>query len=185
MKIKAAVLLGTLTALGVGDLILPVAAVAGGPFNFMNPSRWFGGNRDRYDDDYYYDRYYDGPGYGYGAPGYGYGAPGYGYGAPGYGYGAPGYGYGAPGYGYGAPGYGVPAQPAPATPAAPSGDGSSAKIKALEDRIKQLESSQPRPAYEGSQYPSTPSSPQSAPYSMPPASSGYAQPPSSGFRPTN
>ena len=71
--------------------------------NMMNPSKWFGGNKDRGD---YYDDRRGGPGYGYGAPGYGYGGPGYGYGAPGYGYGAPGYGYGAPGYGYGAPGYG-------------------------------------------------------------------------------
>jgi len=73
--------------------------------NMMNPSKWFGGNRDRDRGDYYDDRW-GGPGYGYGAPGYGYGGPGYGYGAPGYGYGGPGYGYGAPGYGYGGPGYG-------------------------------------------------------------------------------
>ena len=81
--------------------------------NMMNPSKWFGGKKDRGD---YYDDYgygapgyggYGGPGYGYGAPGYG-GGPGYGYGAPGYGYGAPGYGYGDRGYGYGAPGYGAP-----------------------------------------------------------------------------
>jgi hypothetical protein len=107
--------------------------------NMMNPSRWFGGNRDRYYGDYGYG--YGGPGYGYGPPGYGYGAPGYGYGAPGSGYGgvpgygAPGYGYGAPGYGYGgAPGYGyggvrgygAPATGqagAPAIPPAPYSEG--------------------------------------------------------------
>jgi hypothetical protein len=64
--------------------------------NMMNPSKWMGGDNDRYDD-------YRG---GYGYPGYGYGGyPGYG----GYG-GYPGYGgYGGyPGYGgYGGyPGYG-------------------------------------------------------------------------------
>jgi len=80
--------------------------------NMMNPSKWMGGDRDRYDE-----RGYDGPGYGgYGMPGgygspYGYEGPG-GYGMPGrygspYGYGGPG-GYGEPG-GYGAPGgYGIP-----------------------------------------------------------------------------
>ena len=46
--------------------------------NMMNPSKWFGGNRDR--GDYYGDRW-GGPGYGYGAPGYG--RQDYGYGSPG------------------------------------------------------------------------------------------------------
>ena len=64
----------------------------------MNPSKWFGGNRDR--GDYYGDRW-GGPGYGYGGPGYGYGGPGYGYG------GSPGYGYGVPGQG----GTGAPLPP--------------------------------------------------------------------------
>jgi len=94
------------------SLLLAMPAQAFDMGNMMNPSKWVGGNNDRYDDD---DDYYDygpPPGYGgYGGPGYGgYGAPGYGgYGGPGYGgYGAPGYGgYGGPGYGgYGAPGYG-------------------------------------------------------------------------------
>jgi hypothetical protein len=80
--------------------------------NMMNPSRWFGGNSDRYRDR---DYDYGGPGYGWGGPGYGYGGPyggpGYGYGGPGFGYGGPyggpGYGgFGGPGYGYGGPGYG-------------------------------------------------------------------------------
>ena len=83
--------------------VLVLASAASYPFDMgkmMNPSKWFGGNRDRGD---YNDRYRGGPGYGYGAPGYGYGAPGYGYGAPSYGYGAPGYRQGAPSYGYGTP----------------------------------------------------------------------------------
>jgi hypothetical protein len=190
MKTRAAVLFGTLIVFGVGDLVLPTMVIAGGPFNMMNPSRWFGGNRN-YDDDYYDDRYHGGPGYGYGAPGYGYGAPGYGYGAPGYGYGAPGYGYGAPGYGYGAsgygygaPGYSTPVQPAPAATATPGGGDSNAKIRALEERIQQLESNKPQtvPAYEGGQYPTAP---QPDPYATPPSSSGYAPVPGSAFRPTN
>ena len=109
---------------------LAMAANSGISFAFdmgkmMNPSKWFGGNRDR--GDYYGDRWggpgygYGGPGYGYGAPGYGYGGPGYGYGAPSYGYGGPGYGYGAPGYGYGGPGYGngTPGQGGTNTPPPP------------------------------------------------------------------
>lgn len=181
MKLRAAVLLSSLAIIGVGNLTLLKTAVASGPFNMMNPSRWF--NNNRYDDDYYDDRYYGGRGYG--GPGYGYGAP-YGYG------GAPGYGYGAPGYGYGAPVYGAPVQPAPAAPAAPAGGDSSAKIKALEDRILQLEASQPQttPTYDGSRYP-VPSrsgtAPQSVPYPAPPSrsSDNYAPAPGSSFRPTN
>ena len=46
--------------------------------NMMNPSKWMGGNNDRYDD------YYDEPGYGYGGPGYGYGGPVYYFGYPWY-----------------------------------------------------------------------------------------------------
>jgi hypothetical protein len=104
--------------------------------NMMNPSRWFGGgNRDRYDNDYY------------GAPPYGYGYPG-GYAAPGYA--APGYttpGYPAPGYGYGAPAYPAPAaatapaakatEPETKTPAVISAD--EAEIARLKQRISELE----------------------------------------------
>jgi hypothetical protein len=67
----------------------------------MNPSRWFGGDRDRYYDDYRY-----GP-YGYGGPYGRYGGP-YGWGGPyGGGWGGP-YGYGGgPWGGWGGyPGYG-------------------------------------------------------------------------------
>ena len=72
--------------------------------NIMNPSRWFGGDHDRY-----YDRGY----YGYGGPYGGYGPWGYGgYGGP---YGPWGGGY--PGYGYGAPVV-APYAVAPAAPAA-------------------------------------------------------------------
>ena len=95
----------------VTGLIVADAAQAFGFGNMMNPSRWMGGDGDRYDEDYY-----DAPAYGYGYPG-GYAAPGYA--APGYappGYAAP--GYTAPGYGYGAPVYQAPAvtpvYPAPA-----------------------------------------------------------------------
>lgn len=74
-------------SLGVGA----IGAAHAGMFDMMNPSRWFGGNRDYYD----YDRYGR---YGYGGP-YDYGRP-YGYGP--YGYGGPYGGYG----GWGQPGYG-------------------------------------------------------------------------------
>jgi hypothetical protein len=110
--------------------------------NMMNPSKWMGGNNDRYDDYYDEPRYgYGGPGYGYGGPGYGYGAPGYGYGGPGYGYGAPGYGYGGPGYGYGGPGYygGYPGYGVSPTVVVPGGGSSDSEIQQLKDRIRQLE----------------------------------------------
>ncbi|WP_455234640.1 hypothetical protein [Thiogranum longum] len=118
----------------------PVPAIDFG--NVMNPSRWFGGNRDYYDDDYYYGDGW-GPGYGYGAPGYGYGAPGYGYGAPAYG--APAYGYGAPAYGYGVPGAGVPGYASPqyqtTAPEAPAAESKAdaQEIERLKERIRQLE----------------------------------------------
>ena len=92
-----------------------------------------------------------------------------------YGYGAPGYGYGAPGYGYGAPGYGVPnsgyANPQSggsytAPPSTPSYDGDSqARIRELEQRIMELESSQQKPVpaavpqYQGSETYSQPTNP--------------------------
>jgi len=92
----------------------------GGGYNdwpIFTPMYWMEEMADSWDDDYYDDYYYGGPGY-YGGPYGGYG-PGYGYGAPyGGGYGAPyGGGYGAPyGGGYGAPYGGYP----PAYPAAPA-----------------------------------------------------------------
>lgn len=117
--------------IGATGLLLASSAWGFDMGNMMNPSRWMGGNSDRYDDDYYYD----GPGYGYpgGPPGYGYGGPGYGYGGPGYG--GPGYGYGgAPGYGYGGmPGYGAPA----------SGNAQE-EILRLKERLRHLEGTGPR-----------------------------------------
>jgi hypothetical protein len=89
----------TLTRLSIAVLCIAGAAAANvaqafDMGNIMNPSRWFGGDHDRY-----YDRGY----YGYGGPYGGYGPWGYGgYGGP---YGPWGGGY--PGYGWGGyPGYG-------------------------------------------------------------------------------
>jgi hypothetical protein len=106
--------------------------------NMMNPSRWMGGDRDRYDEGYDYPGAYGAPGFGYPYGGY---APGYG------GYGAP--GYGAPAYGAPPPGYGAPAYPsapvaAPGvttapTPAAPV---DSAEVQALKRRVEELEAAQ-------------------------------------------
>ncbi len=97
MKKAMLLAMSTLAALNLGGLSLTNIAQAADFGDWMNPSKWFGGNGDR--DDY-------GPGY-YG--GRGYGGPGYGYG-----YGAPGYAYGAPGYGHGAPArQAAPAAPAP------------------------------------------------------------------------
>lgn len=131
----------------VASLLVAGSAAAFNMGDMMNPSKWMGGNkdRDRYDDDYYYEGPgYGGPGYGYGGPGYGYGGPGYGYGGgPGYGYGGP--GYGGPGYGYGGgPGYGyggAPAYGAGGAPAYGAGGGGSreAEIMQLKERLKQLE----------------------------------------------
>jgi len=117
-------------------LVMPDMAQAFGFGNMMNPSRWFGGGHDRYDDDYY------------GAPPYGYGYPG-GYAVPGYaapGYTVPGYapqGYAAPAYGYGAPANTAPATPK-STPAAASKtppviSSDEAEIARLKERIRALE----------------------------------------------
>jgi len=113
--------------IGVASLLLANSAPAFDMGNMMNPSKWMGGNNDRYDDDYYDD----GPGYGYpgGPPGYGYGGPaGYGYGGP------PGYGYGGPGYG--GPGYGYGGSP---TYGAPGSVSNEEEIMRLKERVRQLE----------------------------------------------
>lgn len=118
--------------------------------NMMNPSRWWGGDNDRRDDDYYGAPPY---GYGYPAPGYaqpGYGAPGYA--APGYaqpGYVQPGYAppaYPAQGYGYAAPAYTAPAVSAPAAAPAPAPAGTApakgedeAEVARLRERVRALE----------------------------------------------
>ena len=90
---KRLVLFSALFALGAGNLAVAPSAIAFNMGNMMNPNKWF--DNDRYDDDYYYDRYgpYGGP-YGYGPYG-GWGGPYGGWGGP---YGYPGYGYGMPGY---------------------------------------------------------------------------------------
>lgn len=164
--------------------------------NVMNPTKWFGGNRDRYDDDYYYD---EGPGFGgypppYGAPG-AYGPPGFGY--PGYGppgVGAPGYGapgVGAPGYGYPGVGAGAPGYVAPAYAAPEASSGSDAlEVERLKRRIRELEdqqrqSTQSAPGQYGYQQPmSTPAPYGSAPQGYPPSpgaqQGGFAPPPGGG-----
>jgi hypothetical protein len=139
------------------SLLLASPAGAFDMGNMMNPSKWMGGNNDRYDDYDDYGGYGGGPGYGYpgGPPGYGYGGPpGYGYGGgPGYGYGGgPGYGYGGgpgygagPGYGYGGgyggvPGYGAAPGYGGISPyAAPGAASNQAEITRLKERIRQLE----------------------------------------------
>ncbi len=124
MMLKNKNLAGALL-LVAGVMNSPLAAAFFG--DMMNPSRWFGGDRD-YHDDYYYDGPWGGPGYG---PGY-YGGPA-GYAAPGYpppGYAAP------PAYGYAAPAH--PAPPAHSPPAARD-DAASSEISKLKQRIEQLE----------------------------------------------
>ncbi|MGD8850782.1 MAG: hypothetical protein PVI28_00005, partial [Gammaproteobacteria bacterium] len=59
-------------------LLLGNAAYAFDMGNMMNPSKWMGGNNDRYDD---YDELGYGGGPGFGGPGFG----GPGFGGPGYG----------------------------------------------------------------------------------------------------
>jgi hypothetical protein len=143
----------TLSALSVAAVLgLAAYTPLAQAFNFgdmMNPGRWMGGDRDRYDNDDSYDGPYGGgpwggPGYG----GYG-GYPGYGYGGyPGYGGGYPGYGYGGyPSAGYGFPGYGAapPVAPAPAAAPAQSRPADNAEIDALKRRIEELESAQRPP----------------------------------------
>ena len=123
------------------SLLLASPAGAFDMGNMMNPSKWMGGNNDRYDDYDDYGDYGGGPGYGFpgGPPGYGYGGgPGYGYGGgPGYGPG-PGYGYGG-GYG-GVPGYGAaPGYGGTSPYAAPGAASNEAEITRLKERIRQLE----------------------------------------------
>ena len=127
-------------ALSAAAAILAYAPV-GQAFNFgnmMNPNRWFGGDRDRYDDRYD-DAYWGGGPYGP-TPYGGYGYPGV-YGAP---YGMP---YGVPGVGAPPAGYGTAPAPAPtpapaqSTQTQPSVD--PGEVEALKRRIEELESRQP------------------------------------------
>jgi hypothetical protein len=141
-------------------LSAPVYAVNFG--DMMNPGSWFGGNRDT--DDRRYGRDVPPPGY-YGAPAYGYGAP-YGYpqgGAAPYAYGQPAAPAATPASPYGAP--------AASAPAAPKADDSEARIRELEQRIKELEAARQPPAY-------APASPSAG---VPQTSPGYAPlPPAAG-----
>ena len=101
MTRKTVVSVATLAAISLTDVAVLNVAEAFNLNRMFNPSRWFGGDSDRYYDRGYYRGYYGGP-YGYGGGPYGWGGGPYGYGAP-----------------YG--GYGVP-YAAPAAPAAPAGE---------------------------------------------------------------
>ena len=157
--------------------------------DMMSPGKWFGGGNNRDDGPYVPP-----PGYGAGAP-YGYGAPPYG--APAGGSGAAPYGM-PPGGGYGqqvpppADGQQVPpsaygqqvpppvyGQPPAAAPA--QADDSEARIKALEQRIQELEAAQraPRQQMPAAPMPYQHMAPQSGMSGM----SGMQGP--GGFRPMN
>jgi len=88
--------------LGLGGQAAPDVAQAGGIFNMMNPSRWFGNDRD----DYYRGR--GGGPYGWGGGPYGWGGGPYGWGGGPYGWGGGPYGWGGGPYGWGGRGYGQP-----------------------------------------------------------------------------
>lgn len=116
----------------------PVQAINFG--DMMNPGKWMGGKKDRYDGPppgYGYDQPYGPQGGYYGQPG----GPGYG---PGYGAGGyPGGGYPGPGFDPSQQGY-APAAPAYSAPAAGPAPGefggpSDQRIQQLEQRIQQLE----------------------------------------------
>jgi hypothetical protein len=161
MPRKATKLLGTLAVAGLIGATMAYAPITQA-INFgdmMNPGKWMGGGKDRYDD---WEEYGPGP-YGPGGPGP-YGPPGSGpYGGGPYGggpYGGGPYGggpYGAPGYG-GAPGYppapggysARPPAPGPGSASAPSATSEntkSAEIEALKRRIDELEARQQQPRY--------------------------------------
>jgi hypothetical protein len=90
-------------AVGLGAILTTGLAHAINFGDFMNPGRWFGGDRDR---DRYYDGYYGGPYGRWGGGPYGWGGPYGGWGGP-YGYGGGPWGYGPYGGGWGGyPGYG-------------------------------------------------------------------------------
>jgi hypothetical protein len=98
VKRNALISVAAVAALCMADLAVTNVAQAFDFGNMMNPSRWFGGDHDRYDR---YDRYgYGGP-YGWGGGPYGYGGGPYGWGGGPYGYGGGPYGWGGGPYGYG------------------------------------------------------------------------------------
>jgi hypothetical protein len=145
---EAPKLLTVLAAVGILVVSLGFSPVSQA-FDFgdmMNPGKWMGGSRDRYDD--YYGGPWGGP-YGggpYGGP-YGggpYGGPWGGYGPGPYGggfYRYPG-SYGGRGYSRAAPQ--PPAAPAAKKPSAPAA--SSSDIEELRQRIEELESQQQQAA---------------------------------------
>lgn len=153
---KTSKLLAALASAGIVGASLGYAPVIHA-FNFgdmMNPGKWMGGGRDRYDDEYYEDGPYGGP-YGggpYGGP-YGggpYGGPYGGYGPGPYGGGpfGPSGPYAAPGY-RGAPPRAPAAPVAPVTPSAKAPSRSAAdsgEIDALKRRIEELETQQKQPS---------------------------------------
>ena len=118
--------------LGAFGLVSAVSVEAINFGDMMNPGKWMGGNKDRYEGG-------PPPGYGYQQPygpqgGYYGGQPG-----PGYGGGYPGGGYPAMGQDPYQQGYGV----APGYPAPGAGSGGAVppeeRIRQLEQRIQQLE----------------------------------------------
>ncbi|RTZ72183.1 MAG: hypothetical protein DSZ00_08905 [Gammaproteobacteria bacterium] len=138
---KTAAVATTLLIAGLG-MMGNVQAVDMG--NMMNPSKWFGGDKNS-GDDRYDDRDYDrGPPPGYGPPpGQGYPPPqGRGYPpAQGQGYYPPPQGRGYPppqGQGYAPAGAGYGRSAMPQSPEA-----CAARIRELEGRIRQLEAAQP------------------------------------------
>ena len=96
---KALVSAVVLVALGMAEPAVTNFAQAG-MFDMMNPSKWFGGSRDRdyYDRDYYYGRGWGGGPYGWGGGPYGWGGGPYGWGGGPYGWGGGPYGWGGWGY---------------------------------------------------------------------------------------
>ena len=94
MTRKTVVSVATLAAISLTDVAVLNVAEAFNLNRMFNPSRWFGGDSDRYYDRGYYRGYYGGP-YGYGGGPYGWGGPYGGWGGYGPYGGYPGYG-GAP-----------------------------------------------------------------------------------------
>ena len=134
MSPKASKLLSALASAGILGTSLAYSPVSQA-FDFgnmMNPSKWMGGGRDRYDDDYYDDGPYGGS---YGGP---YGGP---YGRPYGGYGPGPYGGGpyAPPGPYGAPGIAQRRRHAPAAPAAAPAATSPVKASGKQQRDRRAQ----------------------------------------------
>ena len=132
---KVSKLLTILAATGLAGTLLSYSP-ASNAFDFgnmMNPSKWMGGDNDRYDDGPYGGPWGGGP-YG-GGPWGGYGPGPYGPPGP----------YGAPGYRAAPPQ--APAAPAASTAKTPSPPSASRdEVDALKKRIEELEAQQQSPA---------------------------------------